>query len=599
MKLPNRVLVAAISFVAVVAGCSVLKKENSEKDVRVFLTTFQSSLGSSDEEILRYFETRQSREAVLSAVKVLQNKEHEFIECVASFDNAEIFIAEKSVKVVIPVSFQTKNLEYAQDGATTLEMTLRAKNDSFVITQLQAENFYKTFADIRNTIEWSVEQKLEMRKREPIYTLAKVLQAKFDSVVWYTTYKDRRYFYVVNGNWIGYTNRWEKRHGDPDCKMGLIDDEGNIIVPLEYDLVGTLGFHFDDQVEVKKNGKVGYFNLSTKQITIPADYDMIIPYGKGQSLAIVKNDSSYGWIDEAYQYKTGFPSTAAEKWVNSFAFLPRDLKLQADSTISFAEVPNADGAGSGIVMPPSYLVKTGIFNEVVVGISTTPVPINGWTDYLVTGATTLEKITNKVEAVFTTITERYLEGREEFYTYNRLAFVNEKFDTLTVTDIPTSGKINFTRIDSTLLEVKFDASYYPESDAGMAAEYNMPQYTYFRLKPDLTVSKLESVRTFPFTEFVKIDSAYLAGDFTMWTQEGEVQTSFLSFATLNFMRNEILAANGYRFTGEAELDQFKYVNWYQPRFDTIQQCEEQMTETDLHNLHFLDRIITRMGDKPV
>src|SRR5690349_88005 len=87
MKLPNRMLVAAVVLVAVVAACSVLKKENSEKDIRVFLTTFQSSLGSSDDEILKFFETRQSKEAILSAVKVLQNKEHEFIECLASFDN--------------------------------------------------------------------------------------------------------------------------------------------------------------------------------------------------------------------------------------------------------------------------------------------------------------------------------------------------------------------------------------------------------------------------------------------------------------------------------------------------------------------------------
>ncbi len=300
--------------------------------------------------------------------------------------------------------------------------------------------------------------KLEMRKREPIYTLAKVLQANFDSVVWYTTYKEQRYFYAVNGNWIGYNNRWEKRQGNPDCKMGLIDDEGNIVIPVAYDLVGTLGFHFEDQVEVKKDGKVGYFSISEKQLTIPTEYDMIIPYGKDAVFAIVKKDTEYGWIDEAYQFKSGFPSAEAEKWVSSFAFLPKDLKLKGDSVISFAEVPNAEGAGSGIVMPPSYLVKTGIFNEVIVGISTTQVPLNGWTDYLVTDGTVLEKITDKIEAVLTTITERYLDGREEFYTYNRLAFVNDKFDTLAVSDVPTSGKISFKQIDSTLLELKFDAS---------------------------------------------------------------------------------------------------------------------------------------------
>ncbi len=110
MKFSNRIVFVSVLLLAVVVSCSVLKKENSEKDIRVFLTTFQGTLGSSDDEILKYFETRQSKEAILSAVKVLQNKEHEFIECLASFDNAEVAIEDKGVKVVIPVSFKTKNL---------------------------------------------------------------------------------------------------------------------------------------------------------------------------------------------------------------------------------------------------------------------------------------------------------------------------------------------------------------------------------------------------------------------------------------------------------------------------------------------------------
>jgi hypothetical protein len=597
MKRSNRIVVAAAVILAVVAACSVLKKENAEKDIRVFLTTFQGSLASTDEEILKYFESRQSKEAIISAVRILQNKEHEFIECIASFDNADITTEDKGLKVVIPVAFRTKDLDNGQDGASSIVMFVKQKDDSFVITKLEAEEFYKTFADIRNMIEWSVELKLEMREREPIYALAKVLQMKFDSVVWYTTYKTQRYFYAVNGNWIGYENRWQKRHGDPDCKMGLIDDEGNIIVPLEYDLVGTLGFHFDDEVEVKKDGKVGYFNIATKQVTIPTSYDMIIPYEKDHARAIVKQDTVYGWIDEAYQYQSGFPSAQAQKWVRSFAFFPKDLKLKADSVISFAEVPNADGAGSGIVMPPSYLVQTGIFNEVIVGISTTKVPLNGWTDYLVTDGTMLEKITDKIEAVLTTITERYLDGREEFYTYNRLAFVNDKFDTLAVSDVPTSGKISFKQIDSTLLELKFDASNFEGSDI---AEYNFPEYAYFRLSTDLTVSKLESRRSFAFTQFVKIDSSYLSGEFTRYTEEaGEVQATFLSLKTLNYMRNQILADYGYRFTAEEDVAQFQYADWYKPQYDTVQECEEQMNEIDLHNLRFLDQVIAQMGTKRV
>jgi hypothetical protein len=47
-------------------------------------------LSSTDENILRYFETRQSKEAILTMVRILQNKEEEFIDCVAAFDDAVI-----------------------------------------------------------------------------------------------------------------------------------------------------------------------------------------------------------------------------------------------------------------------------------------------------------------------------------------------------------------------------------------------------------------------------------------------------------------------------------------------------------------------------
>ncbi len=64
------------------------------------------------------------------------------------------------------------------------------------------------------------------------------------------------------------------------------------------------------------------------------------------------------------------------------------------------------------------------------------------------------------------------------------------------------------------------------------------------------------------------------------------------------MRNEILADYGYRFTAEADVAQFQYADWYQPQYDTVQECEERMTAVDLQNLQFLDRMIMQIGNKP-
>jgi hypothetical protein len=599
MKSRRLMLITSVALIVAAAACSVLKKENSEKDIRVFLSTFQSSLSAPDEQILRYFESKQSREAILAAIRILQNKEHEFITCTAAFDEATITVEDNGINVVVAASFKSKDLDHDYDGASSLTLTLKSKNGSFVITQLHAEEFYKAFADIRNGMEWNVERKLEMRKREPIYALAKVLQTSYDSIVWYTIYKGQRYFYAVkDGDWVGYTTRYEKRLGDPNCKMGLIDDEGKVVVPLEYDLVGTPGFSFPDIVEVKKDGRIGYYSLAAEELVIEPVYDMIIPYQQENVYVIVKKDGNYGWIDQGYVYTPGFPSPAAESWLKGFSFLPKNLVLQADSTIAFAEVPNADGAGNGIVMPPSYLVKTGLFSEVVTGISTTPMPINGWTEYVTTGGTLLQSISDKINAVMTTITERYLDGREEFYTYNRVSFVNQQQDTLAVSDIASSGSIIIKQIDSTLLELRFNADW---SEGSEFEEFNIPICEYFRMGDDLSVIRLQSRRMFSFTEFVKIDSGYLTGNFNGWHEEtgDEFQSNFLSLSTLNYMRNEILAQYGYRFADEIAQGRFKYADWYKPQYDKVEEFQDQMTEIDLYNMMFLDKVIALMQDKPV
>lgn len=598
MKLRHPIVLVSIFFSIVVAACSILKKEDSEKDIKVFLTTFQGSLASSDDEILRHFESRQTKEAILAAVRILQNKEHAFIECIAAFNDASITIEEYGVKVVVPITVKTKEIDNALEEKSALTLILRAKDENFVITELQGEEFYQTFAGIRNTIEWSVERLTELRKRQPIYELARVLQAKFDSVVWYTTYQDKKYFYAVNGKWVGYTNRFEKRHNEHDCKMGLIDDEGNVVIPVEYDLIGSIGFPFADLVEVKKDGKVGYFDIARGQLLQEPVYDMVIPYQKGSAFAITRQDTLYGWIDRSFHYNEGFPSPEAADWVLSYEFLPTNLRLKADSTIAFAEIPHIEWAGFGIVVPPSYLVKTGIFNEVITGISTTAIPISGWTDYVETGATMLEAVTDKIYAVMTSITERYIDGREEFYTYNRLTFVNEKRDTLAVSDLSNDGEVKFRQISSTLLEVKFDVNRYEGSDL---AESNIPEYIYYFLGENLSVEKLPSRRTFAFTQFVKIDSTYLTGDFNTWNSETQLEdkTTFLSLATLNYMRNEILASYNYRFTDEAGQNQFRYADWYTPLYDTVEEIHGQMTEIDRYNLAFLDKVMALMTDKPV
>src|SRR3954467_4598964 len=107
---------------------------------------------------------------------------------------------------------------------------------------------------------------------------------------------------------------------------------------------------------------------------------MIIPYGNNNVTAIEKNDTVNRWINNEYVYTSGFPSDRAKSWIGTFEYLRKPVSLKVGNQ-NLCEIPNAQNLGNGIVMPPSYFVAHGLFDAIESGISTTAIPINGWTEY--------------------------------------------------------------------------------------------------------------------------------------------------------------------------------------------------------------------------
>jgi hypothetical protein len=570
-------------------SCSVLKKEDPEKKIRDFLLSFQQAITSDDKELLKQFDTQQSRELISSAIKVLQNKEHEFIVCEASYGLAEILMSEQSIQVNIPVTIRSQKLEDQYQEETSLTMWLKPKRNSYVIAKLGAEEFYKTFAGMRNKMEWEVEREREFSKRKPIYKTIALLESRFDSVIWFSRYKEQNFFYVVSGEWINWFKQYDAKRPVLDTKMGLATENGNVIVPMEYDQIGTVGFDFIDQVEVQKAGRVGLFDLKLGTVVIPVEYDLIVPYLKKEVYCIVKHDTAYSWFDHKFSVHPGFPDDVAEKYVREFKFIPSNLHIDFDR-YALGEIPLKDEAGNGIAIMPSYLTRTGIFREIVAGISPTDFPLNGYTDYVETQSSVIQKISESVSALVTTIRERYLDGREEFYTHNNLVFVGGGMDTLSVSELYCAGELYFQLKDS-LLEVKgYPKEEFYEGEGEMGA----PTYYYFKMKENMSVTKLESVRNYPQTEFARLDSTYLMGTFSFYDEtSGEMSKSdFLSLWTLQKMRNEILASYGVKFFAEGGYDDF-------PHFSNVPEISlddamKKLSPVDAHNLQFLDRVIERM-----
>jgi hypothetical protein len=587
MSWPKIITRSVLLTLLISISCNAPKKEDPAESIAAFLALFQKSLSLPDEKILELFETTQSRESILTAVHILQNKEDKYIECLVNFASSTSVHDANGYFVSLTALLRPINVDHKTQAEAVWSLVLKPKDKSYVIQKIDADEFYKTFADIRNQITWDVEIKEETEKRVSIYTKAKELQQHYDSVVWFTHYGDATYFYVVKGVWN--VDKYQK--DTAEYQIGIVDEHNHVILPVEYDHIGTIGFDDENIVEVGKNGKVGYFDIAAKAIVIPVEYDMIIPRNDALALAIVKKDSTYGFIDNERNYNVGFPDRQIQAWVNSFGFLPAKLNI-SNANKSLCEIPNESNIGAGYAMPPSYLVKTGLFPTVVRGISTTKVPMQGWTEFVETKGSVMKQVTEGVNAVITAITERYLEGREEFYTENRLVFVNAKNDTLSASNISTDGEIEIRRIGENLLEIKSTPNYAMGTD--LEDNWNVPRYTYFSIDAS-SVRPLPSKRYFKMTEFVKLDSSYLSGNFKWWdtASNEEKETTFLSIASITYMRNEILAYYGYKFTEEEELARFNHRD-YKVRFESLEECVAAMSEIDRYNFEFLEKILTAM-----
>jgi hypothetical protein len=464
-----------------------------------------------------------------------------------------------------------------------------------VIAKFDGDRFYEIFATLKSDMQWSVQRKNELLDRDTVYAMVATIQQKYDSVIWYVAYEGHYFFYVVEGTWDNYFRKWESRPNGTSHKMGIVDVEGNVVVPIEYDLVGTIGFDLPMMVEVTKGEKVGYFDVRARKEIIAATHDVLFPYSDNGVLCIAKTDTTYGWYDNELKYQQGFPSDEAEKWMRGFKFIPENLQFN-DSTFNLCEIPRNDDAGYGIIMPPSYLVKTGIFEPIIGGISTTEVPLNGWTEYVQTEGTSLKGLTATLSALVTRIKERYIDGREEFYTHDKLVFVNQSMDTVFTADLQSGGDVSVRRVGDDIIEVFFEPDNEYFIDEEVVKEV-ISTYRYFRLSRELTIEPMRSTRKFEQTEFVYLDSTYITGPFRYYNVEkGEMdEREFLSVETLKLMRDEILAVYHYSFPDDTDAaTYFQSIDWYSAEYESRDHFLHDMTPVDIHNLDFLERVMAAM-----
>jgi hypothetical protein len=178
--------------------------------------------------------------------------------------------------------------------------------------------------------------------------------------------------------------------------MGLAGPDYKEVIPAEYDLVHNISGTFPNLIEVEKEHKRGFYDLSGK-IVIPVEYDQIFPVNDAENLAALKKGDDYFWLKNDY--------TISEKADINISNLFLKLKQPASFTLTkspagdITEFNSREQHGS-IYLPPSYLVDLGLMPQVkqfknplrnhvefeaassqyVVKAKSLPVPVSGGSD---------------------------------------------------------------------------------------------------------------------------------------------------------------------------------------------------------------------------
>lgn len=578
-------LVFALAIV--LSGCSILKQDPEQK-VKDFLATFQHDLDYPDSVVLQHFDTKQSKESIVSAIRVLKNEESQFVYCKVDFTQANIEFGPDSIKVVVQTEFLVDTLGVTSNTPVPITMWLVSTRNKLSIVKLDAIDFYNNFLSTKDDVEWQVNEQEIMAQYQAKLDIAQILKAKFDTVVYMTDYNDKTYFYVANGPW--------DEEDTYQNKMGIVDTGGNTIIEPEFSFIGNPGLLGGNMVEVNLHGYVGVYTMDGKKLVEP-EYNWIMPLFSDGAFAIVKQDTVIGYLDKHFTFYVGFPSKEAEDHYKKFEFLS-DLGSIEYTTKTLLEKPHKDVFGSGVLYTPAYLAATGIFKNKYDGLTMSDNSYRAYTQKVEANNTFLASITNKINAIITTLSYNYLEGRQQFYEESEISFVDADGQFVLSGIRLSSADVSYQLIDSTLLEVR--AAYEPgDWDVPYDEDYidvGLPDYQYFRIE-DGTLVPLTSERTYSFTEFVAIDSSYLSGSFTRMNPDiGDVETNnFLSVQTLERMRNEILAHNGYAFADQALHDYYAEYKWYRPENGNIDQVIVGMSEIDRKNVEFLERMIGALG----
>ncbi len=624
MKAKPILIIFSILLLITVAAFFVRSRtmvKPQKNEVYQFLVLFNNKLQSGNtDSVLNAFEINKKREILVRLVNVLTNKtglkgnESPLFKLALDIDKTDIRILNNELaEASIPVNFSNDSVPLQTSVLKFKVRRITAHN--YKIVQVDANKMMTDYLAYNNLVKGKTLTDKDIYSEVTLkaFETAKQLKTKYDSVVWFSHYNNKTYFYVVKGKWDMDLDiyRYKDTVIDP-YKMGLVGSDLKEIIPADYDLIHTIGATFPGLVEVEKGVKKGFYDLEGKNI-LPAIYDEVLPIGDENNLAVLRNGNDYFYLKKDMSVSEKTDLKVAD-------FFPKVKKMRDSynlykSAIEVVTEYNSRNNHEALYIPPSYLVdlnliaKTENFKNPLRKIGNEETNI----DYNVDFSNQIKSENNWLEASFYSIRNYFLGGREEFYDRKNIVIVDTKRNRLFAQNIrtnymPEEGTDSLEACDINSIRVINDSLY--EVKSGATLWYDLydstktltggTYYHYLAVKNNKLV-ELPNSRIFGFTKYMKMDDSYLNGCYTIALglgYENKVKTKKIDRITpelLRYMKNEIYADYAYKFKDERWMKVFENMDSYGydratkgPKIPNVS-VDDSLTDIDKYNINWISQ----------
>jgi len=595
------------------AGCKTQEKAQ-HPEISAFLNKFNKQIQAHNvDSLMAYFEEGRQTQSFaylafyLTSGKTSKDYGKALVNVSLDVDAATIKTLNHNLSVAtIPVKLRHDSMP---DKQTTLSLTIhKLLPGSYKISAIDGQVFLKSYLAYEDDVKAKfpyVQQVTYSAGTLEAFKIATTLKPRYDSVVWFAHLGGKPYFYVIKGKWdesagIG---RETDSSAAAAYKMGLVGPDLKEIIPPEYDLIHSINATFPGLVEVEKDNKKGFYDLSGK-LTVPVDYDQIFPVNDESNLAVLRSGDDYFYLkqDMTISDKADIKISEILPKVKGI-YSSSDLYNDAVAVVTEVNSKTRHGA---VYIAPSYLVDLNLIGRIEEFKN--PLRETNFeevhTSYRLKYNNTATEPNNWLQATFYSIRDYFIGGRSEFYDHKNVVIADKKNNRIYTQEIgidytPGDGNgesltgvcdVNSIKmINDTLYEVKAGATLYAGLYDSTRYISGGPYYHYYVVKNN-KLKELPNNRTFGFTKYVKMDDSYLRG---CYFYDGK-QLDQVNSEILRYMKNEIYGEYLYQFKDAKWIEVFAgrfnaydmHKQEYKPHNANV---DDSLTAIDKYNINFIEQ----------